>query len=163
MPPTPADRLSHIVPTAPLSHFARCLLSAAALSLAASTAGKAQTSAERFPERPLKLVVPFPPGGPADIIARVVGQGLSDRLGQPVLIDNRGGAGGVTGTDAVAKASPDGYSIALSSAGALAISASLQEKMPYDARTDLQPITLSPKCPNFWSCLQRSLCSRFPS
>ena len=64
---------------------------------------------------------------------------MSELLGQPVVIDNRGGAGGVLGTDAVAKAEPDGYTIAITSAGALAISVSLQEKMPYDAPKDLQP------------------------
>jgi tripartite-type tricarboxylate transporter receptor subunit TctC len=91
--------------------------------------------------------VPFPPGGPNDIIARVVGQKMSELIGQPVLIDNRGGAGGVLGTDAVAKAPPDGYTIALTSAGALAISASLQEKVPYDATNDLITITLVAKVP----------------
>src|SRR5260370_5963554 len=83
----------------------------------------------------------FPGGGPKDIIARVVGQRMSELVRQPVLIDNRGGQGGVLGTDAVAKASRDGYTIAISSAGALAISPSM-EKVAYDTRKDLQAITL---------------------
>ena len=83
--------------------------------------------AQDFPAQPIKLIVPFPPGGPNDIIARVVGQRMSEIAGQPVTIDNRGGAGGVLGTDAVAKAEPDGYTIAITSAGALAISASAGE------------------------------------
>jgi tripartite-type tricarboxylate transporter receptor subunit TctC len=98
--------------------------------------------AQGFPNKPIKLIVPFPPGGPNDIIARVVGQKMSEILGQPVLIDNRGGAGGVLGTDAVAKASPDGYTIAITSAGALAISTSMQQKLPYDSLKDLKAVTL---------------------
>ena len=86
-------------------------------------------SAQNFPTKPIKLIVPFPAGGPNDIIARVIGQRMSELSGQPVLIDNRGGQGGVLGTDAVAKAAPDGYTIAISSAGALAISPSV-EKVP---------------------------------
>jgi tripartite-type tricarboxylate transporter receptor subunit TctC len=103
--------------------------------------------AQEFPNKPIKLIVPFPPGGPNDIIARVVGQRMSELLKQPVLIDNRGGAGGVLGTDAVAKAEPDGYTIGITSAGALAISTSLQEKLPYDSTKDLRPITLVAKVP----------------
>jgi len=98
--------------------------------------------AQTYPSRPVKLVVPFPPGGPNDIIARVVAQRMSELLGQPIVIDNRGGAGGVVGTDAVAKAAPDGYTIGICSAGAIAISASLVEKVPYDSVKDLTPITL---------------------
>jgi tripartite-type tricarboxylate transporter receptor subunit TctC len=98
-------------------------------------------AAQDFPTRPIRLIVPFPAGGPFDIIARVVGQRMSELTGQPVLIDNRGGQGGVLGTDAVAKANPDGYTIAISSAGALAISPSM-EKVAYDTLRDLEPITL---------------------
>ena len=103
--------------------------------------------AQEFPAKPIKLIVPFPPGGPNDIIARAVGQRMSEIAGQPVTIDNRGGAAGVLGTDAVAKAEPDGYTIAITSAGALAISASLQEKLPYDSTKDLKAITLVAKVP----------------
>jgi len=103
-------------------------------------------SAQDFPNRPIRLIVPFPPGGPNDIIARVVGSRMSDLLKQPVLIDNRGGQGGVVGTDLVAKAKPDGYTIAVSSAGALAISPNM-EKVAYDTLKDLQPITLVAKVP----------------
>jgi tripartite-type tricarboxylate transporter receptor subunit TctC len=97
--------------------------------------------AQEFPDRPIRLIVPFPSGGPNDIIARVIGQRMSELTKQPVLIDNRGGQGGVLGTDAVAKAKPDGYTIAISSAGALAISPGM-EKVSYDTLKDLQPITL---------------------
>ncbi|TQF32701.1 tripartite tricarboxylate transporter substrate binding protein [Bradyrhizobium sp. UNPA324] len=98
-------------------------------------------AAQNFPAKPIKLIVPFPAGGPNDIIARVIGQRMSELAGQPVLIDNRGGQGGVLGTDAVAKAPPDGYTVAISSAGALAISPSM-EKVAYDTLTDLTPVTL---------------------
>src|SRR3954469_667730 len=98
-------------------------------------------SAQDFPAKPIKLIVPFPAGGPNDIIARVIGQRMSEITKQPVLIDNRGGQGGVLGTDAVAKAPPDGYTIAISSAGALAISPSM-EKVAYDTLKDFAPVTL---------------------
>jgi len=107
----------------------------------------AAAAAQDFPVKPIKLVVPFPPGGPNDIIARAVGQRMSEIIGQPVTIDNRGGAAGVLGTDAVAKAEPDGYTIAITSAGALAISASLAEKVPYDSTRDLAAVTLVAKVP----------------
>ena len=97
--------------------------------------------AQNFPVKPIRLIVPFPAGGPNDIIARVIGQRMSELSGQPVLIDNRGGQGGVLGTDAVAKSPPDGYTIAISSAGALAISPSM-EKVAYDTLADLTPVTL---------------------
>jgi tripartite-type tricarboxylate transporter receptor subunit TctC len=111
------------------------------LSVLLAPASAAAQDAQDFPNRQIRLIVPFPAGGPNDIIARVVGQRMSELMKQPVLIDNRGGQGGVLGTDAVAKAKPDGYTIAISSAGALAISPSM-EKVSYDTQKDLQPVTL---------------------
>jgi len=104
-------------------------------------------AAQTYPSRPIKLVVPFPPGGPNDIIARVVAQRMSELFGQTVVIDNRGGAGGVVGTEAIAKAAPDGYTIGIASAGAIAISASLVERVPYDSTKDLTAITLVASVP----------------
>jgi tripartite-type tricarboxylate transporter receptor subunit TctC len=98
-------------------------------------------AADEYPSKPIRLIVPFPPGGPNDIIARVVGQRMSDIFKQPVIIDNRGGQAGVLGTDAVAKAAPDGYTIGIVSASAIVISPSM-EKIAYDPQKDLQPITL---------------------
>jgi tripartite-type tricarboxylate transporter receptor subunit TctC len=98
-------------------------------------------AADEFPSKPIRLIVPFPPGGPNDIIARVVGQRMSEIVKQPVIIDNRGGQAGVLGTDAVAKAAPDGYTIGIVSASAIVISPSM-EKIAYDPQKDLQPITL---------------------
>jgi tripartite-type tricarboxylate transporter receptor subunit TctC len=94
-----------------------------------------------FPAKPIKLIVPFPPGGPNDMIARVVGQRMSEMTKQPVVIDNRGGQAGVLGTDAVAKSNPDGYTIGIVSASALAISPTM-EKVAYDVPKDFAPITL---------------------
>jgi tripartite-type tricarboxylate transporter receptor subunit TctC len=117
------------------------------LSGLAVVAIPAAAAAQNFPNHPIRLIVPFPAGGPNDILARAVGQRMGEILKQPVVIDNRGGAGGVIGTDVVAKAAPDGYTIAVTSAGALAISASVQAKMPYVATRDLKPITLAAKVP----------------
>ena len=97
--------------------------------------------AEDFPAKPIRLIVPFPPGGPNDIIARVVGQRMSELVKQPIIIDNRGGQAGVLGTDAVAKSNPDGYTIGIVSASALAISPTM-EKVAYDVAKDFAPVTL---------------------
>jgi tripartite-type tricarboxylate transporter receptor subunit TctC len=98
-------------------------------------------AAQEYPAKPIKLIVPFPAGGPNDIVARIVGQKMSELAKQPVVIDNRGGQGGTLGTDAVAKANPDGYTIGIVNAGALAINQSM-EKIPYDALKDFAPVTL---------------------
>lgn len=114
------------------------------LALALALPGLAQ--AEDYPNRNIRLIVPFPPGGPNDVIARVVAKRMSDILKQTIVIDNRGGQGGVLGTDAVVRAEPDGYTIAITSAGALAISPSM-EKVPYETLRDLQPVTLVASVP----------------
>src|SRR6476469_7147354 len=103
-------------------------------------------TAQDFPNKNIRLIVPFPPGGPNDIIARVVGQRMSEILKQTIVVDNRSGQGGVVGTDVVAKSAPDGYTIGIASAGALAISPSM-EKVAYDTLKDLQPVTLVAKVP----------------
>jgi tripartite-type tricarboxylate transporter receptor subunit TctC len=97
--------------------------------------------AQDFPAKPIRLIVPFPAGGPNDIIARIVSQRMSELIKQPVLIDNRGGQAGVLGTDAIAKSTPDGYTIGIVSASALAISPAM-EKVAYDPQKDLVPVTL---------------------
>src|SRR5215467_9253330 len=117
------------------------------LGLIALCATMLPAHAQDYPAKPIRLVVPFPPGGPNDVIGRVVGQKMQDLLGQLVIIDNRAGAGGALGTDFVAKSDPDGYTIAIASAGALAISYSLQDKILYDPLKDLALITLVAKVP----------------
>ena len=114
----------------------RRLLTVLTLSLLPALA-----AAQDFPTKPIKLIVPFPAGGPNDIIARIVGQRMSELMKQPVIIDNRGGASGALGTDAVAKAAPDGYTIGIVNLGALAINQSM-EKVPYETLKDLAPVTL---------------------
>ena len=101
----------------------------------------ALASAQDFPNKPIKLIVPFPPGGPNDIIARVVGQRMSELIKQPIVIENRGGQGGVLGTDAIAKAAPDGYTIGIVSASSLVINPTM-ENVPYDVARDFAPVTL---------------------
>lgn len=95
-----------------------------------------------YPTQPVRLVVPFAPGGPADAIGRVIANRLSEELGQPVVIENRGGAGGMIGTDYVAKGRADGHLIAMTSAGALTISPAMQANVPFDNATDFTPIML---------------------
>ena len=111
-------------------------------------AGYAQQarSSSNYPERPIRLIVPFPPAGANDILARVVGQRLTSAWGQPVIIDNRPGAGGVTGTAIAAKTPPDGYTIVLVPA-THAINVSLYKKPPYDAVADFAPIALIATAP----------------
>jgi tripartite-type tricarboxylate transporter receptor subunit TctC len=98
---------------------------------------------ESFPSRPIRLIVPFTTGGPSDIVARLLAPKMSAVLGQPVVVESRPGAGGVTGMDAVAKATPDGHVIGLGSAGGLAISPGLPQPMPYDTLRDFAPLTLA--------------------
>jgi tripartite-type tricarboxylate transporter receptor subunit TctC len=103
-------------------------------------------TAQDFPNKQIRLIVPFPPGGPNDIIARVVGQRMSEILKQPLVIDNRGGQGGALGTDMVAKAAPDGYTIGIVSASSLVISPTM-EKVAYDVPKDFAPVTLMTTVP----------------
>jgi len=97
--------------------------------------------AQDFPNRQIRLIVPFPAGGPNDIIARLVGQRMSELFKQTIIIDNRSGQAGVLGTDVVAKAAPDGYTIGIVSASSLVINPTM-EKIAYDPKKDLAPVTL---------------------
>jgi tripartite-type tricarboxylate transporter receptor subunit TctC len=111
----------------------------------ASLAGPAlaQSSADQpYPNRPVRLIVPYAPGGPSDLAARVLVQRLSPELGQPVVIESRPGAAGVVGTDMVAKAPPDGYTVALGSGASLAIAPNYMPNAPYDPLRDFAPVTV---------------------
>jgi tripartite-type tricarboxylate transporter receptor subunit TctC len=99
------------------------------------------SSGQAYPAKPVRLILPFPPGGPTDLLGRVIAQKLSDQLGQPVVVDNRGGAGGNLGVELAAKSPPDGYTLVLSSP-LIAISPSLYVKLNYDPIKDLAPISL---------------------
>ncbi len=117
----------------------RALLAGMAGSGAGPGAVRAQGG---WPERPIRLVVPFPPGGPTDLVARPLAQRLAEALGRSVLADNRGGAGGNIGADTVAKAPPDGYTLLLSNVGVLAINPWLYATMPFDAARDFAPVAV---------------------
>jgi tripartite-type tricarboxylate transporter receptor subunit TctC len=105
------------------------------------------TSAQSYPSRPVRLIVPFAPGGSVDILARLVGQRLSESMGQQFVIDNRPGAGSILGVDLAAKAQPDGHTLILVSV-AFAINASLRRTLPYDTVRDLVPVSLVAAAPN---------------
>ena len=124
------------------SRFSRAVL-AAVLVAAAGCAG-----AQGYPSQPIKLIVPFTAGGTTDILARTIGQKLGESLRQPVIVDNRPGAGGNIGADLVAKAKPDGYTLVMGTIGTQSINASLYSKMPYDSAKDFAPITLVAIVPN---------------
>lgn len=99
-------------------------------------------AAQAWPAKPVRLVVPFPAGGTTDILARIIGQRLGDKLGQQFVIDNRGGAGGNVGAEVVAKADPDGYTILMTTIGIQSINAHLYSKMSFDPLKDLAPVSL---------------------
>jgi len=109
----------------------------AALLLAATACAWAQS----YPSKPIRLIVPFPPGGPADAIARPLAQKLNESLGQPVVVDNRAGATGTLGAGLVAKAPADGYTLLLGTSNELTMSPGLYDKLPYDPTTDFTPIS----------------------
>ena len=103
-------------------------------------AGAAFAQAAAYPVKPLRIVVPFAAGGPVDAVGRTLGQRLSEGLGQPVLIDNRGGAGGSIGMEAMVRAAPDGYTLGVGSLGSLALSPAIDPKLRYDPLKDVTPI-----------------------
>ncbi|MGH8616836.1 MAG: Bug family tripartite tricarboxylate transporter substrate binding protein [Burkholderiales bacterium] len=119
--------------------YAPVLVVPALLSCMAGPA--AAQSAPAWPAKPVRIISPFAPGGGADITARAIGQKLSPALGQPVVIDNRGGAGGMIGVELAVKSPPDGYTLVLGTIGPIAINPSLYAKMPYDPIKDLAPIS----------------------
>jgi tripartite-type tricarboxylate transporter receptor subunit TctC len=98
--------------------------------------------AQAYPTKPIRLIVPFPPGGSTDIVARIVAQKLGDRLGQQVLIENRGGAGGTIGTEAVAKSAPDGYTLVLGTTSTHVVAPNVYAKIGYDPVKDFAPVSL---------------------
>lgn len=114
----------------------RALLGALALPALAPSA-----RAQGFPDQPVRMIVPFAAGGPADIIARVVARVMTERLGRPVVVESRAGAGGTIGVDAAAKARPDGHTLVMASSGAVVILPHMRSNMPYDPLRDLAPVS----------------------
>jgi tripartite-type tricarboxylate transporter receptor subunit TctC len=114
------------------------LLSSLALAVASTSAA----AASDYPSRPIRLISPYAAGGLTDELARMLSKRLSERLGQPVVVDNRAGAGGVIGVEAAAKAAPDGYTIVLVGQGLASVNASLYKNLPYDTVRDFAPVTM---------------------
>ena len=121
----------------------------ARIALAAAFAASAACAvAQPYPSQPIKIIVPFTAGGTTDILARTIGQKLGEAWKQPVIVENKPGAGGNIGADSVAKARPDGYTLLMGTIGTQAINQSLYAKMPYDSTRDFAPITLVAIVPN---------------
>jgi tripartite-type tricarboxylate transporter receptor subunit TctC len=118
------------------------LLFAAALALVAATPAPAQD----YPNRPIRFIVPYPPGGGTDVVARIMNEALAAELGQPIIIDNRGGAAGNVGTDIAAKAPADGYNI-LFTLSSHTINPKLYDKLPFDVERDFVPVSLAASIP----------------
>ncbi|MBA3479642.1 MAG: tripartite tricarboxylate transporter substrate binding protein [Lautropia sp.] len=131
----------------PVFSASRRFAVAAPLLFIAAVAAPGLSPAQDFPSRPIRLIVPFPPGGPTDIVARPMAQMLGDALKQTVIIDNRGGAGGTIGADAVAKSAADGYTLLMGTVGTSAINGSLYSKLPHDPVGDFTPIALVASAP----------------
>jgi tripartite-type tricarboxylate transporter receptor subunit TctC len=124
------------------------LAASSAIAAAIITSAQAQdASPNTWPSKPIRLIAPFPPASTSDVIGRVFGQKMSQRLGQPVVIDNRVGASGNLGADAIAKSAPDGYTIGIVTSSTHAVAVSLTSKLPYDPLKDFTPITMLANSP----------------
>jgi len=106
-----------------------------------------QAAAETYPERVVRIVNPYPPGGSVDVMARILAQKLTDDLGQQVIVENRSGGGGNTGSDFVAKAEPDGYTLLFTAPGPLTVNQTLYSKLPFDPAKDFAPVALFATAP----------------
>ena len=106
-----------------------------------------QATAETYPERVVRIVNPYPPGGSVDVMARILAQKLADNLGQQVIVENRSGGGGNTGSDFVAKAEPDGYTLLFTAPGPLTVNQTLYSKLPFDPAKDFAPVALFATAP----------------
>src|SRR5580692_2185411 len=128
-------------------HLRARIVAAAVLGGAALATPQVAAAADKYPLRPITLIVPFPAGGGVDAVARIVADKLAAGLGQPVVIDNRGGAAGVIGMRMGARAAPDGYTLVLAHTGSTSINPSLYANAGYDPRTDFAPIGLISSTP----------------
>ncbi len=131
----------------PIHHIARRTL-LASLAMAAAGALPLGAAAQAYPAKPVTIVVPFAPGGTTDILARIVGQGLTTELGQSFVVDNRAGAGGNIGASLAAKAPADGYTLFMGTVGTHAINQALYKKMPFDPVKDFAPLSRVATVPN---------------
>ena len=112
------------------------------LALGAAALAAPMASAQDFPDGPITIVVPFPPGGSTDLLARKIGESMAETLGQPVVVENRGGAGGTVGAHYVTQADPDGYTLLMGVTGSNAISAVLRDALPYSPTEDFAPVSI---------------------
>jgi tripartite-type tricarboxylate transporter receptor subunit TctC len=132
-----------------LPYITRPLIAGAALAVTfTALLAPLHAMAQNYPSKPIRLVVPYPAGGPLDQVARLLSEKLRDSLGQPVVVDNKPGAGGNIGADIVAKAPPDGYTMVMGAVATHAINPYLYSKMPYDANKDFTPVTRVATVPN---------------
>ena len=120
----------------------------AAFALALCVLAPAHAQVSPFPGKPIRMIVPFPPAGPTDVVARIIGQKLSERWGQQVLVENRAGAGGTIGAELVARAAPDGYTLVMGSTANMAVNVTLFDKLSYDPIKDFAPVNLAAITPN---------------
>ena len=127
--------------------IARVLLLSLVPPAAVAQSAGTDARASAYPNRPIRFVVPFTPGGSADIFARAIGQKLAERLGQQVVIDNRAGSNGIIGTEIAAKAPPDGYTLTTCTTGSFGINPGLYKSLPYDPARDFAPVTLIAAAP----------------
>ncbi|WP_064573236.1 Bug family tripartite tricarboxylate transporter substrate binding protein [Cupriavidus gilardii] len=126
----------------------RALLAAMAMLCAAAVPALSASAAEAFPSKPIRLIVPFTPGGTTDILARLVAQKAGEALGQPMVVENRPGAGGNIGAEAAARSAADGYTLLMGTLGTQVTNQFIYPRMPYDSAKDFAPVTLVANSPN---------------
>src|SRR6266436_2456776 len=140
----PAGRRSNLMPRV-RDCFASLAMTTFAFLSANAAAQEQDADAKTFPTRAIHIVVPFPAGGPSDLVSRLIGQKMTETWGQPVIIDNRPGANTIIGAQAVARAAPDGYTLLMAIDSTLAMNQFMHKNLPYDPFNDFAPITLTTK------------------
>ena len=125
----------------------RRLFAAVIAALVLTALCNQQAFAQAYPNKPLKIIVPFAPGGVTDMVSRVMAQGLTVELGQTVVVENRAGASGILGAEVTAKSAPDGYTLMMGNISTLAINAAVFAKLPYDPQASFEPVSMVARQP----------------